>query len=318
MTALFIIGLLLGVIALGVLIYGFAKGVGISILVGFIMGVVAAVLIFFSTWWTNGVGEAKVMVNSVDKQVVGTIEQPGSGFKPAWVDFVDFDLFSQELVFAGGGDQGAPSYTGGTVNGQEVTVSVGGVAGGSTQARVDMTFVYGVNADNVEDIYQEFRSQERFTEQIISRQVLSISRQIPSEYSAIEFRGAKRGEAELKIQEALNERLAQYGVEFSAVTIQDVRFDENVEAALTRIEEANQAAQTAEAEQRTAAVQNETKIAAAQAEADANRILTESLTPQVIEQRRIDALIEVSKGGNLIIDGGEGGVLLNRDAPAAQ
>jgi regulator of protease activity HflC (stomatin/prohibitin superfamily) len=314
---LFIIGIVVAVIAIIALIYGFSQTEGAAVIAGFVAGLIAAVLILMSTWWSNGVGEAKVLVNSVDRTIVGTIEEAGWGFKPAWTDTISFDLFSQELVFAGNGD-GAPSYTGGTVNGQEITVSVGGVSGGSTQARVDMTFVYSLNADKVKDIYQEFRSQERFTQQIVSRQVLSISRQIPSEYSAIEFRGAKRGEAEQKIQDALNDKLVAYGVEFSAVTIQDVRFDENVEAALTKIEEANQAAQTAEAEQRRAAVENETKVAAAQAEADANRILAESLTPQVVELRKLEALIEVSKNGDLIVDGGNGGILLNRDAVPAQ
>lgn len=311
---LFILAIVLFVIALGILIYGFSQGVFGAIITGFIVALVGVVLMFLATWWSNGVGEAKVMVNSVDRTVVGTIEEAGSGFKPAWVDFVDFDLFSQELVFAGG-DGGAPSYTGGTVNGREITVSVGGVSGGSTQAQVDMTFVYSMDADKIKDIYQEFRSQERFTEQIVSRQVLSISRQIPAEYSAIEFRGAKRGEAETKIQKALNKKLAKYGVEFSAVTIQDVRFSEDVEKALTKIEEANQAAQTAEAQQRTKEVENETLIAAAKAEAEANRILSESLTPEVVEIRKLEALVEVSKNGDLIVDGGSGGILLNRDAP---
>lgn len=252
---------------------------------------------------------------STDSQV-GTIEQPGSGFKPAWVDFVDFDLFSQELTYAGGDT--APSYTGGSVSGREITVSVGGVSGGSTQANVDMTFVYSLNADNVADIYTEFKSQERFTEQVVAKQVLSISRQIPAEYSAIEFRGAKRGEVETKIQEALNDRLGKYGVEFSFVTIQNVRFSEDVEAALTAIEQANQATEKAEAEQRTKAVENQTKIDAAVAEAEANRVLSESLTPEVVEIRRLEALVEVSKNGDLIVDGGSGGVLLQRSVQGAE
>jgi regulator of protease activity HflC (stomatin/prohibitin superfamily) len=307
----FIIAIILFVIAAGVIVFSFfADSKVAAILTAVGLGAVGAVLLFIATFWSNGVGEAKVMVNSVDRTVVGTIEQPGSGFKPAWVDFVDFDLFSQELKYAGGDT--APSYAGGTVNGREITVSVGGVSGGSTQANVDMTFVYSVDADAVGGIYEEFKSQERFTEQIVSKQVLSISRQVPSEYSAIEFRGTKRGEAEVKIQEALNEKLAKYGVEFSSVTIQDVRYPEAVEKALTAIEEANQAQQKAEADQRTKQVQAETKIIEAQAEADANRILSESLTPEVVEMRRLEALVEVSKNGDLIVDGGSGGILLQQ------
>lgn len=309
MTFLFIVGILLILIALGTVFWGFHAGVVGGIIGGILLALVGAGLIFWSMFWANGVGEAKVKINSVDRQVVGTIEEPGSGLKAPWEEFVDFDLFSQELVYAGA-DGAAPSYSGGTVNGREITVSVGGVSGGSTQAQVDMTFVYSLNADAVEEIYSEFRSQERFTEQIVSRQVLSISRQIPAEYSAIEFRGAKRGEAETKIMDALNKKLGDYGVNFSAVTIQDVRFSKDVETSLTAIEQANQKAQEAEAAQRTKAVENETLIASATAEAEANKILSESLTPQVIEIRRLEALEKVAKSDNLIIDGGDGSILL--------
>ncbi|MFG6445919.1 SPFH domain-containing protein [Microbacterium sp. P06] len=310
----FILAIILLAVAAASVVWAFlSKSKTPAIFTGIASVVVALVCMFISTFWSNGVGEAKVMVNSVDRTVVGTIEEPGTGFKPAWVDFVDFDLFSQELKYAGGDT--APSYAGGTVNGREITVSVGGVSGGSTQANVDMTFVYSVNAEKVEDVYEEFRSQERFTEQIVSKQVLSISRQVPAEYSAIDFRGAKRGEVELGIQAALNDRLEQYGVEFTSVTIQDVRYPDVVETALTAIEQANQKAQEAEAIQRTRQVEAETKKIEAQGEADANRILSESLTPEVVEIRRLEALIEVSKNGDLIIDGGEGGTLIQRNAP---
>ncbi|WNN95077.1 band-7-like membrane protein [Microbacterium phage Magritte] len=311
MTFIFIIGILVVLIGLGITFWGFAEKILGAIVGGILLALfVGGGLIFWSTWWTNGVGEAKVMVNSADRQVIGTIEEPGYGFKAPWTDFVEFDLFSQELVYAGNSD-GAPQYTGGTVNGQEITVNVGGVNGGSTQGRVDMTFRYSLDADKIKDIYSEFRGgQTQFTEQAITRIVLDTARQTPAEYSAVEFRGVKRGEAALKIQDILNEKLKPYGVEFSAVTIQDVRYSEQVEAALTKIEEANQEAETAEANQRTQAVKNETKIAQAQAEADANRLLTESLTPEVIEMKRIEAIVEAAKNGNLIIDGSDGSVLL--------
>lgn len=299
---LFILAIILAVIAvIGIAVAVFSEDLRFgAIITTAFMVVGAAVSMFFATFYANGVGEAKVLVNSVDRTVVGTVEDPGSGFRAPWTDFVEFDLFSQELVFAGD-DAGAPSYSGGTVNGREITVSVGGVSGGSTQAQVDMTFVYSIDADAIEGIYSEYRSQERFTEQIVTRQVLSISRQVPSEYSAIEFRGSKRGEAETLILDTLNEKLGKYGVEFSAVTIQDVRFSEDVEKSLTAIEQANQKAQEAEANQRTKEVENETLIAAAQAEADANRILSESLSAAVLQQRYLDTLSKLAAEGNLVV-----------------
>lgn len=299
---LFILAIILALIAVvAILVAVFSEDLRFGAVVTTGIAIVAAAIaMFFATFYANGVGEAKVLVNSVDRTVVGTVEDPGSGFRAPWTDFVEFDLFSQELVFAGD-DGGAPSYSGGTVNGREITVSVGGISGGSTQAQVDMTFVYSIDADAIEGIYSEYRSQERFTEQIVTRQVLSISRQVPSEYSAIEFRGSKRGEAETLILDTLNEKLGKYGVAFSAVTIQDVRFSEDVEKSLTSIEQANQKAQEAEANQRTKEVENETQVASAQAEADANRILSESLSEAVLQQRYLDTLAKLAAEGNLVV-----------------
>ena len=54
-------------------------------------------------------------------------------------------------------------------------------------------------------------------------------------------------------------------------------------------------------EQETAKVEAETKKVVAQGEADANAILTQSLTPEVIQQRYIDALKEIGQSGNLVV-----------------
>lgn len=278
------------------------------------------VFMFFATFYQNGVGEAKVVVNSIDKTIEYTVETPGSGFKSPLNEFVEFDLFSQQLTFAGGGE-GGPSYTGGSVSGNEITVNVGGVDGGSTRANVDLVATYSLGTEEIEKIYSQFRSQERFTEQVIQKQVLSVARQIPAQYSAVEFRGTQRGEAEEAIRTTLNEKLATYGVEFTTVTIQDVRYPESVETALTQIEEANQNAQKAEADKRTAEVNAEkalieaqgranAQIEEARGEAEANRLRAESATPAIIELKRIEALAKAAESGKLIIDGGDGNLLL--------
>ncbi|QIG57877.1 band-7-like membrane protein [Microbacterium phage PauloDiaboli] len=292
-----------------------------GLIAGPLLLIVGAIFLFFGTFYQNGVGEAKVIVNSVDKTIVGTIETPGAGFKSPLNDFVDFDLFSQQLTFAGGGE-GTPSYTGGSVNGKEITVNVGGVDGGSTRANVDLVATYSLSSKEIDKIYAEFRSQELFTEQVIQKQLLSVARAVPAEYTAVEFRGTQRGEAEEAIRDQLNDRLKKYGVEFTTITIQDVRYPESVETALTQIEEANQAAQKAEAEKRTSEVNAEKKLVEAQGqanadiekargEAEANRLLSESLTPELIELRKAELLVEASKNGGYIIDNGDGDLLLD-------
>lgn len=243
----------------------------------------AAVIIFFSSFYTNGQGEAKVVLN-FDGTVAGAIVQPGSGFKAPWQNFSDWDLFSQEAVYAGNKD-GAPEYTGGKINGGEVTASVANGA----QANLDVSVIYSIDADKVEDLYKQYRSQENFTKQIVEKSILSEIREVPSQYSAVEFRGEKKGEATQKILGNISKALEPTGVKVNFVNVQDVRYTEEVEKALKDVEVSNQNVQKQEAELRAAEVSAQQKVVTAQAEAEANRLLSESLTPQIIQQRLIDA-----------------------------
>lgn len=306
-------------VAIGLIAFAIAAkkrdyfGAFIGTLIAGILALIAAGAVFFgATFYQNSQGEAKVIVNNVDRTYQGKIVDASAGFKSPLDEFVPFDLFSQQATYAGNGT--APSYTGGSVSGQQITVNVGGVSGGSTRADIDLVATYSLSSDKIEDIYKEFRTQERFTEQIVQKQILSVARQVPAGYSAVDFRGTKRGEAELAITDALNKALEKYGVSFSTVTLQDIRYPENVENALNAIEEANQAAQKAEAEKRTSEVNAEkalieaegrakAQIAEANGEAEANRVLSESLTPAVIQQRQTEALMKAAESGKLIVSG---------------
>lgn len=262
-----------------------------------IAGIIAVItlpmsLIFgvMSMIYTQGVGEAKVFVD-VSGKIVGTDLDAGWGTKAPWWSSVDYDLFAQEALYAGGHD-GPPSYSGGTVNGKEVTVAVGGIAGGSTQGFVDVSVVYSLAPDEVEALYREYRTQERFTKSVVERTILAIMRQVPADYNAIEFRGTQRQDAADRMTEMMADRLGKYGIEDILVNIQDVRYPEQVEAALKEVEVAAQAVQKAEAKQRQAEVDAETRRIEAQGVADANAILNQSLTPEVLQQKYIDALKE--------------------------
>lgn len=281
---------------------GFAqKIVGLS-LAG--AGIVLALIFFFLGFFVNaGQGEAKVVLN-FDQSVDRVVEGPAIQFKGAWQSTRDFDLFSQELLYAGGED-GPPSYSGGTVSGKEVTVSVGGLNGGSTRANVDISVTYSLDGDKVEHIFRQYKTQERFTEQIVAKTVLATIRQVPGEYTAQEFRGQKQVEASEKITKIVNDKLEESGVTVNFVNIQRIQYSDAVETALTDIETAANAVQRAEEEQRRVEVEAETarikaegeaaaKIEAARGEAEANRLIAESLTPSVLQNRYIEKLGEGS------------------------
>ena len=248
-----------------------------------------------STLYSQPVGTAKVIINP-GGAIAGQDTTPGLSMKAPWQSVRNFDLFAQEAVYAGG-KEGAPDYTGGKVNGQEVTASVKGGA----QVNYDLLVSYNLDGENVIDLYKTYRDQERLTRQVIGPKILEAARDIPSPYTPVQFRGEKRGEATKALQDALNEALAPYGVEVTLVTIQNIKFTEDVENSIKAVEVAQQNEAKAEAELRATEVSAQAQVVEAQAEADANRLLEESLTPGVLESKRLDTLKAIGEKGNLVI-----------------
>lgn len=266
---------------------------GIMVAVGLVGALIS---LGTSTIYSQSVGEARVIVN-VDGTIAGENLDPGLGFKAPWQSTVDFDLFAQQATYAGNGEDGTPSYTGGEVNGLEITSAVSGGA----QANFDLSVTYTLNAENVQEIYKTYRSQERFTSQIVNQQILAITRDVPSAYTPVEFRGTKRGEATTNIQERLNEALNKYGVDVSVVNLQNIRYTDEVEASIKNVEVAQQNEEKAEADLRATEVSAQAQVVEATAEAEANRLRAESITPELIEANRVEALREAAKNGSLIV-----------------
>lgn len=280
------------------------KALGAVLLIAGLFGIGA------SASYSQGVGEASVLVNQTGT-VAGQSDRAGFQTKAPWQNRIVWDLFAQSVTFAGQGDS-TPDYSGGTVNGQEITSSVKGGA----QANVDVQVVYSLTGDNVQELYTEYRSQERFTSQIIVPKILSVIRDTPSTATPVEFRGEKRGEIQTTMLERLNTELSDYGVEVQQVTIQDIRFTEDVENSIKAVEVAQQKEAEASANLAATEVQAQEQVVQAQAEADANKLRSESLTPELIEANRVEALMEAAKNGNLIIVPDGSSPLITTPAPA--
>ena len=308
----FIIAIIFFLIAIGALIYGFRGSDGTGIVVGVVGVILGGVLMFISTFFTNGQGEAKVVVDAFNRAPIYTVTSPMMGFKSPFQDLEDFDLFANDLTYAGQPGK-APEYAGGKVSGAEVTVSVGGIAGGSTQGFTDIQVVYNINGDKVQDIYTKYKNQQRFTQMIVEKQFLDTVRQIPSSYTAIEYRGAKRAEVAQKVQDALNARLGDEGVSVTSVTIQDVRYTQQVEEALTGLEVAAQQKQKAQLEADAAITKAKgeasAKIEQAKGEAEANKLLNDSLTEKVLQSRYIDA---INKATTVYVTDGKTPIMLQK------
>lgn len=257
---------------------------------------IAAIITAFASFYTQSPGEAKVVVNW-DGSVAGVDTTPGFSWKAPWQKVTDWDLLAQKLTYAGGDT--APSYTGGDIQGREVTVSLER----GIQANIDVIGSYSLTRDGeiLTRLYSSYRSQESFTQQIIQPAILSTLREAPGALAPAEFR-AQRGVVADGVIQALNDYFAEhnYGVTIQSLEIQDIRFSEDVESSLRAVEVAQQAEAEAEANLRATEINAQAQvveaeaaakaaIAQAEGQAEANRLLSESLTPEILQQRMIEA-----------------------------
>lgn len=292
----FVIGIIIGIVALGAIIGWVTTREGEFGVTGVVAGVISAALIIVSTLYTQSVGQASVVIN-MGGTVAGQNAEPGFATKAPWQKLSRWDLFSQSVNYAGTSDK-SPTFDGGRIFGSSVTAPVRGGA----QSDFDLSIVYSLDGEFVEELFRQYRSQERFTEQVVSQKILSVVRTVPTNYTPVEFRGEKRGEAQELMFERLNTELQPYGITVTVVNLQNISFTADVEESIKAVEVAQQEMAKAEANLRATEISAQAQVVEAEAQADANDILAKSLTPELLQQRWIDAIRE--SGGTIVVPDG--------------
>lgn len=265
----------------------------------FLSGIIAAVLsvlliifLFFSSFYAQDAGEAKVLKDWTGNLVGQDVTQ-GGDFKAPWVDLVDFDIRNQMAAYIGNGQD---DYNGQKPNGPQITFQdSAGVTG-----NLDVVVVYSIKPDAVTEIYKEYQNQENFRTRLIEQDIRSVVRNVPSTYDTIGMLNS-REEVGTKIQAALEKRWESKGVLVESVSLQEIRYSDDVKARFDQAQQARTDVETAQANLEKSKVDAQQKIVQAQAEAQANNELTASLSDQVLKQRYLDTLKELAAAGNLVV-----------------
>ena len=188
--------------------------------------------------------------------------------------------------------------------------------------KINMTVNYNFLPDRVVDVYKQFNgmSGETIVESRVQNSIIAYVKEVTPRFSVMDIYSDKKSEVNEAITTYLNERLtAEYGIHVSSALVIDVELDAALQQKVQAKEQAKQDAEVAELEKQTAAAQAETdrviaeseaqvKVIEAQAEADANRIIAESITPELIEMTEAQARLEhgwvTVQGADAIVTGG--------------
>ncbi len=286
-----------------------------------VSGVIAIAILAFSSLYTQDVGEAKVQV-SFTGDIQGQTTSEGLHFKYPWVDNKTFDTRNNLISYVGSVDEENTNYAGTERTGPHISFQDReGVSGD-----MDLTIRYSLDPQYVTQIYADYQNQQNLVSRVINEVARTVVREATTTRETIEVYN-ERGALALEIREGLENRINVEGFIIEDVAIQDIDYGADVRARFDEAQAARIEIDRAEAQQRAAEVQAETLVIEAQGRADANvteaegqaeanRLLSESLTDQILQQRWIDALdkgsvfvVEPPRSGNSLMS------VVGKDSP---
>jgi regulator of protease activity HflC (stomatin/prohibitin superfamily) len=243
-------------------------------------------------------------------------------YSPLSTEIIEFPTYVQTV-----------KWTKDTNEGHPINEEMGFNSKEGMEIFVDVSLSYAIESAKVPDFYVKYRvsDMDTFTHGILRDVVRNSLNEVASTYVVEDIYGEKKAEFLHKVQLKIEEKMTPVGV-----TVQQFGFigaprvpaviATAITAKAQAIQKAEQATNElattqAEAAKKIAEAQGDAKslVTRAQGEADANRIRQNSLTPQLLELRRIEnsrALIDKWNGQLPTVETGQGnGMILQLPKP---
>ena len=178
--------------------------------------------------------------------------------------------------------------------------------------KVDVTARIRPNYEQIGNIHETFGRQ--YMERLVRPEVRSAVRQVIGKFTPEELYSTKRDEVQTLITEELTSVLAKNYIDLRAILIRDIELPEKVRTAIEEKLEAEQGSLKYEYILTREKQEAERRLIEAQAKADANRILSASLSDKILQDKGIEATLELAKSPNskvvVVGDSGNGGLPL--------
>ncbi len=187
------------------------------------------------------------------------------------------------------------------INDVELSLSLPSKEGLSIVAQISI--LYRIKQEMVPQVIRTLGSGY---ETIISNVFRSASADVCSKYFAKDMHSGMRAEIEESIKTRMNETLDAQGIVVSAVLMKSIQLPSGLASSIEQKLQAEQDAMRMEFILQQERLEADRKIIEATGTRDAQKILSEGLTDNIIKLRSIDAFIELSKSSNskvIITDG---------------
>ena len=244
-----------------------------------------------------GQGEVGVVYTAKSGVKEKTLD-PGFHFVGPFAKVKDFPISQQQLVLS----NNAADFNEKKL---EKDTHVDAPADGG-MVKMNMTINYNFIPDRVTGLYEKFNGMDgdQIVESKVKNSILAYIKEVTPKFSVMDIYSTKRAEIGQEITKYLNEKLQEeYGMNISSALIIDVQLDEELQKKVQAKEQAKQDVEKAELDKQTALAQAETDKVKAEAEAavaiekargqaEANRLLSESITPELIQMKEAEARLQ--------------------------
>src|SRR5271154_5288566 len=237
-------------------------------------------------------------------------------YSPVTTQIIEFPTYVQTV-----------KWTRDTSEGHPINEEMGFNSKEGMEIFVDVSLSYAIDPQKAPDFYVKYRVDDldRFTHGILRDIVRNSLNEVASTYVVEDIYGERKAEFLSRVQAMIQQKVAPVGVGVQQFGfIGAPRVPAVIAAAITAKAQAIQQAERARNELATTQAEAAKKIAEAegdakslvtraQGEADANRIRQNSLTPQLLELRRIEnnrEMIDKWNGQLPTVQSGSGGALM--------
>ncbi len=195
-------------------------------------------------------------------------------------------------------------------NNLELTLNLPSKEGLSINSQISI--LYKLNQDQVPTI---IRNVGLRYETIIANVFRSASADVCSQYFAKDLHSGLRSDIEKAIKTKMMETLNVQGIQIDAVLMKSIQLPPGLTTSIEQKLQAEQDVMRMEFTLKQAKLEADRKIIEAKGTSDAQKIISEGLTDEIIKIRSIEAFSELAKSPNtkIIVTNGNSPFLINQD-----
>ena len=184
----------------------------------------------------------------------------------------------------------------------KIVENITGQTRDSQYITINLDIKYKINTASAYEVFRQYRTLDNVSDSLIEPTVQRSIEAVSIKYNVIEILGEERNDMYKGIEEELTSRLAESGITFVSINFADTDAGATIEQAIQNEAVAKKAVETAQqellkaqtdaqqivvqadAKKQQAEVFAQIKIIEAQAEADANKIISESITDTILNK----------------------------------